>query len=66
MPLQFFLTAEATHRIFASENEELIGMPVGQIVSRMNEIRKTEDVVRDMARECEKTIAELRGALEVL
>ena len=60
MPLQWFLTAEAQHRIFASENENLIGMPVGQIVSRMNEIRRTEDVVREMARECEETIARLR------
>jgi NAD(P)H-dependent flavin oxidoreductase YrpB (nitropropane dioxygenase family) len=61
MPLQFFLTAEATHRIFRAENEELIGMPVGQIVSRMNELRKTEDVVREMARECEETIARLQS-----
>jgi NAD(P)H-dependent flavin oxidoreductase YrpB (nitropropane dioxygenase family) len=61
MPLQWFLTAEAQHRIFRSENEELIGMPVGQIVSRMNEIRKTEDVVRDMARECEETLALLKS-----
>ena len=61
MPLQFFLTAEATHRIFRSENEELIGMPVGQIVSRMNEIRRTEDVVREMARECEETLARLHS-----
>ena len=61
MPLQWFLTAEAQHRIFRSENENLIGMPVGQIVSRMNEIRKTEDVVRDMARECEETLALLQS-----
>jgi NAD(P)H-dependent flavin oxidoreductase YrpB (nitropropane dioxygenase family) len=60
MPLQFFLTAEATHRIFRSENEELIGMPVGQIVSRMNELRRSEDVVLDMARECEETLARLQ------
>src|SRR5438309_7732722 len=63
MPLQFFLTAEATHRIFRAENEELIGMPVGQIVSRMNELRKTEDVVRDMVRECEETLEHLRSLL---
>jgi NAD(P)H-dependent flavin oxidoreductase YrpB (nitropropane dioxygenase family) len=61
MPLQWFLTAEAQHRIFRSENEDLIGMPVGQIVSRMNEIRKTEDVVRDMVTECEETLARLRS-----
>jgi NAD(P)H-dependent flavin oxidoreductase YrpB (nitropropane dioxygenase family) len=61
MPLQWFLTAEAQHRIFRSENEELIGMPVGQIVSRMNEIRKTEDVVHDMGRECEETLARLQS-----
>jgi len=38
-------------------------MPVGQIVSRMNEIRKTEDVVRDMARECDETLARLQSAV---
>ena len=66
MPLQFFLTAEATHRIFRAENEELIGMPVGQIVSRMNELRKTQDVVTEMARECEETIARLQTMVSAL
>ncbi len=60
MPLQFMLTAEAQHRIFLSENEALIGMPVGQIVGRMNEVRPAGEIVRTMAAECEDTLERLR------
>jgi NAD(P)H-dependent flavin oxidoreductase YrpB (nitropropane dioxygenase family) len=59
MPLQFMLTAEAQHRIFLSENEALIGMPVGQIVGRMNEVRPAGEIVRAIAAECAEVIDQL-------
>ncbi len=59
MPLQFMLTAEAQHRIFLSEKEALIGMPVGQIVGRMNEVRPAGEVVRAMAAECAEVLDRL-------
>ena len=59
MPLQFMLTAEAQHRIGRAENEDLAGMPVGQIVGRMNSVRSTRDVIFDMVDEALRTIAQL-------
>ena len=39
MPLQFILNAYATRKMGAHPPQELVGMPVGQIVSRMNQVR---------------------------
>jgi NAD(P)H-dependent flavin oxidoreductase YrpB (nitropropane dioxygenase family) len=51
MPLQFILWSYATRRITAAGNKELLGMPVGQIVSRMNKVRSAKEVVFDMVEE---------------
>jgi len=51
MPLQFILNAYATRRMGAHPPKELVGMPVGQIVSRMNQVRTTKQVVLDMVQE---------------
>jgi NAD(P)H-dependent flavin oxidoreductase YrpB (nitropropane dioxygenase family) len=51
MPLQFILNSKAMRRVQRSGNRELTGMPVGQIVSRMNEIRPCKDVIYDMVEE---------------
>jgi NAD(P)H-dependent flavin oxidoreductase YrpB (nitropropane dioxygenase family) len=48
MPLQFMLTAEAYQRIARSDDPELAGSPVGQIVGRMNRVRPARDVVFDL------------------
>ena len=48
MPLQFLLYSYANRRIARSDRTDLIGMPVGQIVSRMNQVRTTKDVVLDL------------------
>jgi len=61
MPLQFMLTAEAVYRIYRAENPDLMGMPVGQIVGQMNEVKPTATVIADMVRECDETIARLQG-----
>ncbi|MGB2940561.1 MAG: nitronate monooxygenase family protein [Candidatus Dormiibacterota bacterium] len=63
MPLQFMLTAEAQHRIGRSGNKELAGMPVGQIVGRMNSIRTTQDVMYGLVEGCIKTIEEMQAKL---
>ena len=59
MPLQFLLTVEAQHRIGRHEVEALAGMPVGQIVGRMNSVRSTQEVVFDMVDQAVRTIEEL-------
>jgi NAD(P)H-dependent flavin oxidoreductase YrpB (nitropropane dioxygenase family) len=51
MPLQFILNAYATRRMGSNPPKELVGMPVGQIVSRMNQVRTTKQVVLDMVQE---------------
>jgi NAD(P)H-dependent flavin oxidoreductase YrpB (nitropropane dioxygenase family) len=61
MPLQFMLTAEAQTRIGRSGNAALAGSPVGQIVSRMNSVRSTRDVVFDLV---EGAVAAIDGLNE--
>jgi len=51
MPLQFILWSYAMRRITASGNRELLGMPVGQIVSRMNKVRTAKEVIYEMVEE---------------
>ena len=45
MPLQNLLVAEAHNRINAANDPDVISMPVGQIVGRMNEVRPVADVI---------------------
>jgi len=61
MPLQWMLTAEAQHRIFRYQPPELVGMPVGQIVGRMKDVRPARDVIYDLITECAETLERLHG-----
>ena len=60
MPLQYLLTSEAQHRIRVSGKEELLGMPVGQIIGSVREMRPVADVVRTLMGDAEQTIAQLQ------
>jgi NAD(P)H-dependent flavin oxidoreductase YrpB (nitropropane dioxygenase family) len=51
MPLQFMLTAEAQNRIGRSQNPELVGMPVGQIVGSMNRVQPAKDLIFELVEE---------------
>jgi NAD(P)H-dependent flavin oxidoreductase YrpB (nitropropane dioxygenase family) len=51
MPLQFILNAYANRKMGANPPRELVGMPVGQIVSRMNQLRSTKSVINEMVEE---------------
>ena len=70
MPLQYMACAEAQTRIgLAARNpnskaRELIGMPVGQVVGRMNEVKKSSEVMVDMIEEFIDTVQRLDGLLE--
>jgi NAD(P)H-dependent flavin oxidoreductase YrpB (nitropropane dioxygenase family) len=48
MPLQYMATSDATRRIAKYQVEELQGMPVGQIVGRMNAVRPVRDVILEL------------------
>ncbi|MCC6641095.1 MAG: nitronate monooxygenase [Deltaproteobacteria bacterium] len=70
MPLQFVLTADATARIhhFArkpgSRAAELLGFPVGQVVSRMNQVKASHEVIFELVDEFVDSVKRLEGLLE--
>lgn len=64
MPLQYILNSQAMRRIQRSGNKELTGMPVGQIVSRMNQVRPAKNVIYDMVDEYIETMTRLSAGLE--
>ena len=69
MPLQFMASVEAIGRIhrYAGREDsgarELVGTPVGQIVGRLNRVRPAAEIVADMVREYEETVARLAASL---
>ncbi len=63
MPLQFILNSYATQKMGASPPKELVGMPVGQIVSRMDKVRSTKQVVVEMVEEYVATTEKLMAGL---
>ncbi len=70
MPLQYRACAEASQRIsLAARNpnskaRELVGMPVGQVVSRMNEVKKSSEVIYQFIDEFIETVQRLDSLLE--
>jgi NAD(P)H-dependent flavin oxidoreductase YrpB (nitropropane dioxygenase family) len=62
MPLQNLLVAEAHQRIMLANDPEIISMPIGQIVGRMNEIRPVADIVEQLVREFDEAVARMEKA----
>ncbi|WP_250212876.1 NAD(P)H-dependent flavin oxidoreductase [Acrocarpospora catenulata] len=56
MPLQYMLFAEYTDRARRAGVNELVGSPVGQIVSRMNRVRSVSEVVYEIVEEYADTM----------
>ena len=61
MPLQYLLTSEAQHRIRVSGKEELLGIPVGQIIGSVNEMRPVAEVVQSLVHDAVTTIKALQS-----
>ena len=59
MPLQNLLVAEAHSRIVASNDPDVISMPIGQIVGRMNEVKPVAQVMSELVAEFEDAVARL-------
>jgi NAD(P)H-dependent flavin oxidoreductase YrpB (nitropropane dioxygenase family) len=59
MPLQNLLVAEAHNRIVAANDPDVISMPIGQIVGRMNEVRPVAEVIASLVAEFEEAVARL-------
>ncbi|HEX6394720.1 MAG TPA: nitronate monooxygenase family protein [Acidimicrobiales bacterium] len=64
MPLQFILNNYAMRRIQRSGNRELTGMPVGQVVSRMNNVRPSKDLIYDIIEEYIDTMNRLSTTVD--
>jgi NAD(P)H-dependent flavin oxidoreductase YrpB (nitropropane dioxygenase family) len=62
MPLQNLLVAEAHQRLAMTNDPELVSMPVGQIVGRMNEIRPVADIIADLVSEYDEAVARMEKA----
>jgi NAD(P)H-dependent flavin oxidoreductase YrpB (nitropropane dioxygenase family) len=61
MPLQNLLVSEAHQRLMRSGQPDVVPMPVGQIVGRMNEVRPVADVIATLLAEADETLARLEG-----
>jgi NAD(P)H-dependent flavin oxidoreductase YrpB (nitropropane dioxygenase family) len=59
MPLQNLLVAQAHQRLMRSGNPDVIPMPVGQIVGRMNEVKPVADVIAALVAELDAAVARL-------
>ena len=61
MPLQNLLVSEAHQRLMQSGQPDLVPMPVGQIVGRMNEVRPVAEVMSALVRETQEALDRLAG-----
>ncbi|HEX6686266.1 MAG TPA: nitronate monooxygenase family protein [Candidatus Limnocylindrales bacterium] len=59
MPLQNLLVAEAHQRLMRANDPEVVPIPVGQIVGRMNEVRPVAAIVADLVEQLRATLARL-------
>jgi NAD(P)H-dependent flavin oxidoreductase YrpB (nitropropane dioxygenase family) len=59
MPLQNLLVSQAHQRMMRAGNPEVVSMPVGQIVGRMNEVRPVSEVMATLLREAEEAFTRL-------
>lgn len=59
MPLQNLLVSEAHQRIAAANDPEVVAMPVGQIVGRMNAVRPVAELVAELLAEFDDTVQRL-------
>src|SRR6185312_1952142 len=59
MPLQNLLVSDAHSRMNEHGDPDVISMPVGQIVGRMNEVRPVAEVMADLVRGYEEAVAHL-------
>ena len=60
MPLQNLLVSEAHQRLMRSGQPDVVPMPVGQIVGRMNEVRPVAEVIAALLREADQALSRLQ------
>jgi len=66
MPMQYLLYADATARAKRAGVHELVGGPLGQIVSRMNKVQPAAEIVMNMVEEYVQTLQRMGVQLDEL
>ena len=61
MPLQNLLVSEAHQRLMRSGRPDVVPMPVGQIVGRMNEVRPVAEGIKTLLQEADEALNRLEG-----
>jgi NAD(P)H-dependent flavin oxidoreductase YrpB (nitropropane dioxygenase family) len=61
MPLQNLLVSDAHQRLMRSGQPDVVPMPAGQIIGRMNEVRPVADVMADLITETDEALDRLGG-----
>lgn len=64
MPLQNLLVGEAHARISAADDPDVVAMPAGQIVGRMNAITPVADLIADLVSEYDEAVGRMVKTLE--
>jgi NAD(P)H-dependent flavin oxidoreductase YrpB (nitropropane dioxygenase family) len=59
MPLQNLLVSEAHQRLMRSGDPDVVPMPVGQIVGRMNQVRPVAEVMADLVAQADDALVRL-------
>jgi NAD(P)H-dependent flavin oxidoreductase YrpB (nitropropane dioxygenase family) len=59
MPLQNLLVAEAHQRLMHSGQPDVVPMPAGQVIGRINEIRPVAEVIDALVQEADATLGRL-------
>jgi NAD(P)H-dependent flavin oxidoreductase YrpB (nitropropane dioxygenase family) len=59
MPLQNLLVAEAHQRLMLAGDPEVVPLPAGQIIGRLNDVRPVADVMAALVAELDETIGRL-------
>src|SRR5579859_7440825 len=59
MPLQNLLVSSAHRRLMASGDPDVVPMPAGQIIGRLNDVRPVADVMAELVSETEQTLGRL-------
>ncbi len=62
MPLQGALVADAEARIRHHQTKALLGVPVGQIVGQMNDVRPVREIIARLVAEADAAAAKVAGA----
>lgn len=59
MPLQNLLVSEAHQRLTRAGDPDVVSMPIGQVVGRLNDVQPVSDLVAKMLREVDETFERL-------